>query len=414
MKIGIYIALALLGGALLAHFLITDPGYVALRFGDTLIEMSGAAFVLALVGAYFALRLIIQLVQARRLWRESQHERKLQKARRSLARGIMELSEGEWAAAEDTLTRSAREAEQPAAHYLIAARAAELQGAYQRRDDWLARALDIAGERRAPVLIMQAELLIKHQHLDAALATLEQLDNCGEQNARGLLLLARIYRQTGDWEKLQALEPRLRSMRGIKTSVVDETVAQVYIDRLKSFIVTPDREELTKAWKSMPKSLTSRPNVVITYARAAMASGDQAGAEAALHELLQEQWDEAAVLAFGELEPAEPLATLERAERWLPERQNDAALLLTCARLAMQAELYGKARSFLETSISIRPRLEAYQLLAALMEQLGERDRANKALHDALVHAIGRKAKVPKIRARRWQERRVSDRRGTF
>lgn len=413
MKAGLYIAAALLAGALLAHFLLADPGYVALRFGDTLIEMSGVTFVLALVAGYFIVRLLMKLVNARRLWREAQQERRLQKARRSLARGLMEMSEGEWAAAEDTLSRSARDAEYPAAHYIVAARAAELQGAHERRDDWLSRALDIAGERRAPVLIMQAELLIKHHKLDAALATLEQLENCGEQNARGLVLLARIYRQTGAWEKLQALEPRLRRMRGISTQVADETVAQVYLDRLKSLAVEADRAELANAWKSMPKSLARRPDIVIAYARAAMACDDHAAAESALYDLLEEQWDEAAVLAFGELESAEPLATLDRAERWLQERRNDAALLLTCARLSMQAELYGKARSFLETSIAIRPRLEAYQLLAALMEQLGERERAHQVLHDALVHALGRKAKVPTIRARRWQDRRLADRRRT-
>lgn len=411
MKTGLYIALALLAGALLAHFLLADPGYVAVRLGETLIEMSGITFVLALIAGYFMLRLVLRLVRARRLWRESQQERKFQKARRSLARGLLEMSEGEWAAAEDTLSRSARDAEQPAAHYLVAARAAELQGARQRRDDWLARALDIASERRAPILIMQAELLLKHQQLDAALATLEQLDNCGEQNARGLLLLARIYRQTGAWEKLQALEPRLRNTRGIDSAVADETVAQIYLDRLKSLALKADHSALAQAWKAVPKSLARRPQIVIAYARAAMACDDHAAAESALRDLLDEQWDEAAVLAFGELEPAEPLVTLERAERWLSEHRNDAALLLTCARLAMQAELYGKARSFLETSIAIRPRLEAYQLLAALMEQLGERERANKALHDALVHALGRKPKVPTIRARRWLDRRIGDRR---
>lgn len=411
MKTGLYIALALLAGALLAHFLLADPGYVAVRFGETLIEMSGITFVLALIAGYFMLRLVLRLVRARRLWRESQQERKFQKARRSLARGLLEMSEGEWAAAEDTLSRSARDAEQPAAHYLVAARAAELQGARQRRDDWLARALDIASERRAPILIMQAELLLKHQQLDAALATLEQLDNCGEQNARGLLLLARIYRQTGAWEKLQALEPRLRNTRGIDSAVADETVAQIYLDRLKSLALKADHSALAQAWKAVPKSLARRPQIVIAYARAAMACDDHAAAESALRDLLDEQWDEAAVLAFGELEPAEPLVTLERAERWLSEHRNDAALLLTCARLAMQSELYGKARSFLETSIAIRPRLEAYQLLAALMEQLGERERANKALHDALVHALGRKPKVPTIRARRWLDRRIGDRR---
>ena len=102
---------------------------------------------------------------------------------------------------------------------------------------------------------------------------------------------------------------------------------------------------------------------------------------------------------------------LRRAIEWLATREDDATLLLACARLATRAELYGKARSFLETSIAIRPRLEAYQLLASLMEQLGERERSVKALNDALAFAVGRKANLPKIRARRWLERRQSDRR---
>jgi HemY protein len=410
-KAGIYIAIALLVGAALAHFLSADPGYVAMRFGETLVEMSAVSFVLLLVATYVAIRLIARLVKARRLWREAQQERRFERARKSLARGVLEMSAGEWAAAEETLTRSARDAEQPTAHYLIAARAAELQTAAQRRDDLLARALDVPGEPRAPVLIMQAELLVKHQQLDAALAALEQLEACGEQNARGVLLLARIYRQQGAWQKLQALEPRLRNTRGISTSVADETVTQIYLDRLKAAASSADRSELASAWKSTPKSLAGRPEVVIAYARAAMACDDHAGAEAQLRSLLNEQWDEAAVLVFGELEPAEPLLTLERAEQWLPKHETDAALLLSCARLSMQAELYGKARSYLETSIAIKPRLEAYQLLAALMEQLGDRDRAHRALQDAIVHALGRKTKLPTIRARRWQDRRQADRR---
>jgi HemY protein len=412
-KTGLYIALALLAGAFLAQLLLADPGYVAIRLGVSLIEMSAVSFVLLLLASYVFVRLIVRLVRARRLWREAQQERRFERARRSLARGLLEMAEGEWAAAEDTLTRSARDSEQPSAHYLVAARAAELQNAHQRRDDLLARALDVPGERRAPVLIMQAELLVKHQRLDAALAALEQLENCGEQNARGLMLLARIYRQQGDWQRLQALEPRLRNTRGISTSAADETVTQIYLDLLTAAALNTDRKELASTWKATPKSLAKRPDVVIAYARAAMACDDHAAAEAQLRALLNDQWDEAAVLVFGELEPVEPLITLERAEEWLPEHETDAALLLTCARLSMQAELYGKARSYLETSIAIKPRLEAYQLLAALMEQLGERERANRALQDAIVHALGRKTKVPMIRARRWQDRRQADRRRT-
>lgn len=411
MKGGLYIAAALIVGALLAHFLLADPGYVALRFAGYLIELSAVTFVLGLVGAYFLIRLLAKALNARRLWREGQVKRRHDRARRSLARGLVEMSAGEWAASEDTLTRTVRDSEFPAAHYLVAARAAELQGATQRRDEWLTKALDVAGDQRVAAVIMQAEMHLKHKQLQAALTTLDQLEASGEQNSRGLLLLARIYRQLGDWQRLRALEPRLRSARGIDTSVADEAVAQIYLDRLKAAGTAANADELRAAWKEVPKSLVQRPEIVVAYARAAMACEEDDAAEAELRRLLDKQWDEAAVLAFGDLDPQEPLMTLERAEQWLPARSEDAALLLTCARLSLRAELYGKARSYLETSLAIRPRLDAYHLLAVLMEQLGERERALKALNDALIHALGRKPTLPKIRARRWLERRQNERR---
>ena len=256
MKGGLYFAAALLVGALLANFLLADPGYVALRFAGYLVEMSAVTFALLLLGAYLAVRLIVRAVDARQLWRQSQRERHQERARRSLARAILEMAEGRWDTAEITATRYVRESDHATAHYLMAARAAELQGSVQRRDDWLARALDTSAESHAPALIMQAELLLKHKQLEAAQTALEQLEMRGEQNARGLLLLARVYRQTGNWKKLQAIEPRLRSTRGIETAVADETVAQIYIDRLKAAGAAADAPELRSAWKELPKSLT--------------------------------------------------------------------------------------------------------------------------------------------------------------
>jgi len=411
MKGGLYIAAAAILGALLANLLLADPGYVALRFAGRLVEMSAVTFLLLLVATYFAVRLIARAISARQLWKRNQEQRRLERARRSLGQGLLELSEGEYDAAEKTLTRYARDAENPVAHYLVAARAADLQGSSQRRDELLARALEASTERRAPVLIMQAEIHLKHKQLASALATLEQLEASGESNARGLLLLSRVHRQTGQWQRLLEIEPRLRSMRGIPPAVADETVAQIYLDRLKAAGNAADLEQLGSAWKDMPKSLARRPDIVVSYARAAMACDEHDTAEAALRESIERAWDESTVATYGEIEADDPFKVLERAESWLPDHPEDAALLLTCARLATRAELYGKARTYLETSIAIKPRLEAYQLLASLMEQLGERERAVKALNDALAFAVGRKPKLPKIHTRRWLDRRQGDRR---
>ena len=411
MRTGIYIAAALLIGALVGNWLLADPGYVAIRFAGHLVEMTAVTAALLLIAAYFTVRLALRAVQARKVWREAQAARRRERARRGLAQSLLQLAAGDWENAETTATRYVRESEHPMAHYLLAARAAELQGSIPRRDEWLARALETPADSHAPALIMQAELFMKHKQWEAARTALEQIETRGEHNPHALLLLARIYRQTGEWQKLQALEPRLRSTRGIDTAVADETVTQIYLDRLKAASAAQDQNALRSAWKDMPKSLCERAEIVVAYARAAIACGQSDQAEKVLRNLLSNQWDEAAVQVYGELETSEPLQTLERAESWLPAHSEDPTLLLTCAQLSLRAELYGKARSYLETSIAIRPRLEAYQLLADLMEQLGDRDQAVRALSEALTFALGTRPKRLSIRQRRWLERRQRERR---
>jgi len=269
----------------------------------------------------------------------------------------------------------------------------------------------VAPDSRAPALITQAEMYLKRNQLKPALEALEQLETSGAQTARGLLLLGRIYRQMGDWQKLRALEPRLRSMRGIPVQFIDETVVQIYLDMLKAAGTSGDARQLDEIWQEVPKSLLLKAQIVTAYARSAMLLKQPDRAEKVLRGSIERTWDEEAVLAYGELETADPLATLDTAEKWLPDHMEDPTLLLACARLCIRAELYGKARSYLETSVAIRPRLEAYQLLASMAEQLGEHDRAYRALNDALIHAIGRKANLPKVRARRALERRHAERR---
>lgn len=411
MRAGLYIAAALLLGALLAELLLADPGYMALRFGGYLIEMSAVTFVLALLAGYFAVRFAVYLFNARGTWRSAQFERRRARSRESLAQAILELAEGRFDVAETTVMRFVTDAEQPLAHYLVAARAAESRGDTARRDEWLARALEVPSTRYAPVLITQAEFLLKHKQAPAALGALEQLATRHERSARGVMLLARIYRQSGEWEKLRTLEPQLRSTKGIDAKVADDTLAQLYIDRLKAAAATKDGAAARAVRSELPRSLAKRCDVVVAYASAMMACADSATAEKELRTLLSEQWDEAAVAAYGELDTGEPLRALDYLEGSLRTHSEDPTLLLACARQAIRAELYGKARSYLETSIAIRPRLDAYQMLAQLLEQLGERDRALKAMSEALALATGFKAKLPAIRQRRWLERRQVDRR---
>ena len=79
---------------------------------------------------------------------------------------------------------------------------------------------------------------------------------------------------------------------------------------------------------------------------------------------------------------------IERAERWLLERERDAQLLATLGRLCAQAELWGKARSFLEASLSFEESRAAHLELARLAERLGQAGEAQRHFRRAAELAL--------------------------
>lgn len=402
MRRTLYLVAALVAGALITSLLRVDAGYVAISFAGVLIEMSVATFLLLGVASYFVLWFVFRLFRLRRLRRQAQQLRREARARSDLSHGVLELAEGNWASAELTVTRSARDTPDPAINYLIAARAADLQGAHERRAGWLRMAREAAPDEVAAVLVMQAETQLKHKQFDAARATLLELDSSRHQNPRGLLLLARLYRHLGEFEKVREMESKLRGARGIRAAAVDDLMDHAYLEMLRTAAASGEAAQLERAWHDASKPATRRPEIVVAYARGAMKCGNHAGAEEVLRDFLNKEWHDAVVAAYGEVELADPLEPLAVAEHWLRTRHEDPVLLVACARLCLRAELYGKARSYLEASIGIRRSPETLQLLGSLLDQLGEKDRAAQVLHEGLALAIGRRANLPKMKLRRF------------
>jgi HemY protein len=342
-------------------------------------------------------------IQARLAERAARREaRRRARARDDLDRAVLEMAAGRWKDSEDLATRSAPGAVQPATHWLLAARAADLQGAVARRNDWLARAREAAADEPGPVLVTAAEMNLKRGALDVALESLEALEKLGTLNPRALLLLARVLRQRGDFDRLRNLEPKLRDAKSIEASQVDEIMDTLYVDMLKVAADRGGRPAVDAVWDEATRAARRRPPVVVAYARALARHGEIDAAAKALDDLLDDDWYEPAVQCYGELTGGDVLARLRRGEEWLRTHREDPSLLVACARLCVGAELYGKARSYLETSQSLRPRAETAQLLAHLLERLGDRERALKVLHEGLALATGRRAELPPVRQRRF------------
>jgi len=402
MKRSLLLVLALVLGTVLANALLPENGYVAISFRGYLVEMSVPTLALCLLLALLALHGLQKLARLPAEQRARRLEQRRARARADLNRGLLEMSAGRWADSEVSLARAARDAAEPAVHYLAAARAADLQGQRDRRDAWLGLAREAAAEDPAPALITAAEMYIKDGSTAQALEALNSLEQLGGLNARGLLLLARVYRLRGEFEQLRQLEPRLRAMRGVSATAVDEIMDTLYIDMLKAAAERGPVAALEAVWAEATKAARRRPGVAVAYARGLARFGEPERAATALRELLDADWNEAAVLLYGELPGGDPLERLRTAEGWLRGRREDPALLVCCARLCLRAELYGKARSYLDTSMALKPRAETAQLLAELLAELGQPEQAMQMLRQGIELATGRRAELPRVRQRRF------------
>ncbi|MES9926703.1 MAG: heme biosynthesis HemY N-terminal domain-containing protein, partial [Candidatus Thiodiazotropha sp. 6PDIVS] len=188
--------IALLGAVMLSLWVKQDNGYVLIGYGHWTIEGSLALFALAVVALFLLMYATIRSLthvwsMPDRIagWRQ---KRRVVRAQQALTRGLVELAEGRWKVAERHLTRFATQSETPLLNYLAAARAAQLQGEHERRDDYLHMAHESMPSADVAVGLTQAELQLAHQQYEQALATLMHVRTLSPKHSYVMTLLKKL------------------------------------------------------------------------------------------------------------------------------------------------------------------------------------------------------------------------------
>jgi len=133
--------LVLAVSVLLTLVVKSDNGYVLIGYKQWSVEGSLAFFLiinmLLFVAIYFLVRMLSRFWSIPRQLHGWQDRRSLERARRELNQGLVQLSEGHWQSAEKSLMKHANRSDAPLLNYLAAARSAQQQGAHDRRDHYL-------------------------------------------------------------------------------------------------------------------------------------------------------------------------------------------------------------------------------------------------------------------------------------
>jgi HemY protein len=381
MKFSIIVVVATLLFAFAGHFLLEDPGYVAINFRGYLVEMSVPVLLGIAVALIFAVWAIRKLDIAPRLIGEAAGRYRSGRAGQKLTRGMIEVAEGNFARGEKLLARAASTSDAPLFNYLQAARAAHLQGSDQRRDEWLKLAYEHTPAAANAVLLTQAELQLDRGQYEQALATLRRIDEDSRDHSYALALLGRLYFRLEDWEQLGALMPRLKKHGRVTQERLDKWSVRVHRESLDR---ASNGDAVIDVWKKIPKNLLGNSELLGAYFSGLIRGGLHEKAEKDLAAALKSNWRGPLVRLFGLVEGPNASKQLKRAEGWLAAHGDDPDLLLAAARLCLRNELWGKARSYLESVITLRPTPEAFQEYGRLLNQLGEADAAADAFREGL------------------------------
>ena len=376
MKLGLLVIVALIVSAFAASFLLADPGYVVVHFRGYLIEMSVPVLMALIILTIVAAWMIVKLFRAPRKLGEAAGRYRTSRAGQRLTRGVIEVAEGNFAKGERLLGRAADVSDAPLLNYLQAARAAHLLGQDERRDRWLRQAYENLPEAANAVLLTQAELQLDQAQYEPALATLRQIEENSPNHSHALALLGRLYYRLEDWSHLSQILPKLRKYGRLDDATLTKWSLRVHQEHLES---AADGETVMIVWKKIPKDQRKDLGLLETYYRSLIRTGLHDKAEKDLATDLRREWRPELVRLFGIVNGSDAPRQLKKAENWLKSHGDDADLLLAAARLCLRNELWGKARSYLETVISIRPTPEAYQEFGRLLNQLGEGDAAADA-----------------------------------
>lgn len=392
MKLKWIILIALFGGLILGPLISKVPGSTYILLDQTAIEFKNnfaiALVLLSLISLWLLWILIRYLLKTSNLTVGWFGDRNLRKARQQTIDGMIALAEGHWKTAENLLVKGAKFRDTKLINYLAAARAAQEQDDHISRDQYLQQAAKAQPDAHIAVGLTQAQLKIRHKQYEQALATLHHLRDLSPHHPYVLKLLHQLYTKLGDWERIIELLPKLQKNRVYTAEHIADIEVIAWAELLTLIAQREGLPAVNEQWLKLSKSIRKRPQAQLAYAEILAEQHQYDQLELHIKDSMKQQWQERLAKLYGMIESQEPSRTLATAETWLKQKPNNRVLLTTLGKLSLRAQLWGKAKKYLEQSIEQQPSAEAYYYLGQAYKELGHPIQAQEVFYTGLANEV--------------------------
>ncbi len=371
MKLILIIILALVIASALAYQVHLDPGYALLTYGEFSIETSLAVLLfmslIVFISFYIALRTLLTVKKAPKNLSVWNKKRKQARSTKALNNGFFDSAEGNWQRSERSLIKHAKHSETPLLNYLSAAHAAQSQGAYNRRDDYLFKAGEAMPDKIHAIHLTWAKLQLSAGQVEQALASLQQLRTATPGHPVVLTLLMKAHLGLKDWDALYQLLPTIKNNRKIPK----EEWQSIEHKTLVNLLSVQVGHVLNSLWKGLNKTQKLNPEYLTPYATQLIKSTKDTLAEEPLVKALNSGFDQPLLGLYCTLN-IDSSKKIKQVSKWLKNYSNNTGLLNAASQLHLKQVELDKAQDLIEQSIAIVPTSTAYLLLGKIYEQQPE------------------------------------------
>jgi HemY protein len=366
---------------------INNDGYALLVLPPWRVELSlNLLLILALTG-FFALYLLVRSISALLALPDSVREfrarRSRDKADVALRDAIMLYIEGRFGRALKCAEAAYDAGHAPLLAALVAERAARSMRDDGRETLWRERARQADPQDSAARLMLEADIAADRRDFDAAKMMLDQVKRKGGLHVAAQRLALRVYQGLGEWQEVERLLRQLEKHHAMTAQQAAPLRQRAQREMATKLSARGGADAaLEKFLRSLPDADRLESRLVLHAVPMLIEAGNSAEAARWIEDALDERWDSDVAAAYGDCN-VDTLARIAHAERWLHTHPRDARLLLTLGRLCRRQQLWGKAQSYLEASLSIQPSRWAHLELAALHDKIDQPDRANAHYREA-------------------------------
>lgn len=325
-------------------------------------------------------------------------------AKQELTKGLVQFTEGRWEESEYLLLNNVKHSETPLLNYLAASRSAQMQEAYDRRDDYLKTASAQGEDAQIAVAVSQAEMQFSSNQIEQSRATLIHLLDVSPKHPYALKLLAKVYYQQEDWNNLFSLLPDLNSLSVLKDKDTIKYQRTALTGIFHSLARKKDIKSLNSLWKKLPDDLQKTPEVLLLYCEALSEAGEPEQSNKLIIDSLNKEANEKLFERYGLIEHENLGDAIKEAEKWLLENSKSPMLLLALARLHKTYKLWGKSKSYYNASLNFSPSSPVYLEFAELLEELSEHENAELCYKQGLEYSIYKKGEILNLKALRSVE----------